>query len=319
MNAETLPADTPGGPSAPPAPMVAASIVAGAVALSFAPCLADLVRTWWEQPSYSHGFLVIPIAVWILYQRRGQLPASAARPRAEGWVVLALLLAARSYFFEKNETWFEEALIPLVAASLILAMAGWRVLLWAAPGLLFLFLMLPFPASINNLLAVPLQTVATLASTNLLGATGLPVFNEGNVIFVGREPLEVARACNGLSMLLSFVTLITAVVLLSPDRPVWERVVLLLSTVPIALAANILRIVATAWCYYLFGPKAVVNYLFGKTTVGELGHDAAGWGMMPIALLMVWLESKCSPGSSCPRRSTRRRWSACPSSRPRGW
>ena len=134
--------------------------------------------------------------------------------------------------------------------------------------------------------------MATMASTGILALTGLPVLSEGHVIFVGTEPLEVARACNGLSMLLSFVTLITAVVLLARDRPTWERVVLLLSTIPIALVSNILRIVVTAWCYYLFGPSSVVNYGFGKTTVGDLGHDAAGWVMMPIALGLVLLELK---------------------------
>ena len=93
-------------------------------------------------------------------------------------------------------------------------------------------------------------------------------------------------------MLLSFVTLNTAIVVLSNDRPMWERLVLLLSTIPIALISNILRIVITAWCYYIFGANAKVYYGFGETTVAKLGHDTAGWGMMPIALALVILELK---------------------------
>jgi exosortase len=114
-----------------------------------------------------------------------------------------------------------------------------------------------------------------------LQLTGLPVMAEGNVIVVGNETLEVARACNGLSMLLSFVTLITAVVILV-RRPLLERVALLLSTIPIALISNILRIAATAMVYHFVGHD------WGE----KMAHDLAGWLMMPIALALVWLELK---------------------------
>jgi len=142
--------------------------------------------------------------------------------------------------------------------------------------------MLPLPPRINMILAGPLQSLATVGSTALLQALGMPVLSEGNVILVGSQPLEVARACNGLSMLLSFVTLITATTILVRTRPLWERIVLLCSTVPIALVANILRIAATAWAYHLFGAK------FGD----RIAHDTAGWLMMPIALGLVWVELK---------------------------
>ena len=262
------------------------------MAASYLTPFQRLFEIWWHEPSYSHGFLVLPIAGLILWLRRDQLASVAIRPNVLGWVGLAAILAVRWVLYERNELWAEQATIPLVAASLVLAFGGWPLLWWAAPGLLFSLLMLPLPPRINLILAAPLQTIATLASAGILALTGLPVLSEGHIIFVGTEPLEVARACNGLSMLLSFVTLITAVVLLARDRPTWERIVLLLSTIPIALTSNILRIVVTAWCYYLFGPKSVVNYGFGKTTVGDLGHDAAGWGMMPIALGLVLLELK---------------------------
>jgi exosortase/archaeosortase family protein len=80
-------------------------------------------------------------------------------------------------------------------------------------------------------------------------------------------------------MLLSFVTLIAATVILV-RRPMFERVILMLSAIPIALISNILRITATAFCYHQFGEK-----------VGEdIAHDYAGWMMMPLALVLVWLE-----------------------------
>jgi len=63
-------------------------------------------------------------------------------------------------------------------------------------------------------------------------------------------------------------------------RPIWERVVLLASAIPIALISNMLRITVTAWCYYRFG----------RETGERLAHDAAGWAMMPVALCLVYLE-----------------------------
>jgi exosortase/archaeosortase family protein len=102
------------------------------------------------------------------------------------------------------------------------------------------------------------------------------------VILIGAERLEVAQACNGLSMLLSFVTLISATALLARSRPLRERIVLLVSTIPIALISNIIRIAATAWAYHLLGAK----------TGEKIAHNTAGWLMMPIALALCWLELK---------------------------
>ena len=265
-----------------PAGLWAATLVGVALLASYLPSVIDLVRTWWDEPNYSHGFLVAPIAGLILWQRRDRLAKIAIRPSVVGWLGVLAVLALRAYLYERNEMWMEQATIPVLAGALALAFGGRRLLWWSLPGVAFLFLMLPLPPRINVIMAGPLQTMATVASTALLQATGLPVLAEGHVIYVGTQPLEVARACNGLSMLLSFVTLITATTILVRTRPLWERIVLLCSTVPIALVANILRIAATAWAYHLFGAK------FGD----KIAHDTAGWLMMPIALGLVWVELK---------------------------
>lgn len=282
MTAEPSPRIRPHRVPAVPAGLWAAVAVGAALVASYLPCLAALVATWWHEPNYSHGFVVAPIAALILWQRRDRLAAITPRPSIVGWLALAAVLAIRAYLFERNELWLEQATIPLAASALVLAFGGWRLLGWALPGLAFLAFLMPLPPSVNAIMAAPLQTMATVASTALLQATGLPVLAEGHVIYVGRQPLEVARACNGLSMLLSFVTLITAVTILVRTRPLAERAVLMLSTVPIALVANVLRIAATAWAYHLFGHE------FGD----KVAHDAAGWLMMPIALGLVWVELK---------------------------
>lgn len=259
--------------------LVAAAFVIGALAWAYAPSFAALVAQWNRDPNSNYGYLVAPIALVILWSRRGQFDRSKMAPRLWGFVPLLAVVALRYPLFEWNEQYLETATIPVVLAGVVLALGGWHLLRVAMPAIGFLFFMLPLPPSLNFVLAGPLQSVATFGSLALLQILGMPVMAEGNVIIIGDHTLEVARACNGLSMLLTFVTLITATAILV-RRPLWERLVLLASAIPIALVSNILRIAATALCYYWLGRES-----------GErIAHDLAGWAMMPVALALVWLE-----------------------------
>jgi exosortase len=259
--------------------VLAVLLVTAALGGSYAASFIWLVRQWSHDPNHSHGYLVIPIALVIFWNRRCLLDHRRLAPPWWGMLPLLALVVLRIWLYERNEQYIETASIPLVLAAIALALGGWHLVEVAWPAIVFLFLMLPLPPRINFFMANPLQRLATIGGTHLLQVLGMPVLAEGNVIIVGGEPLEVARACNGLSMLLSFVTLITATVLLV-RRPLWERVVLLASAIPIALLSNILRITATAWCYHRFG----------RETGERFTHDAAGWVMMPFALGLVYLE-----------------------------
>ena len=275
----TIDEGQPSSARGPSRAFIAAVLVVTTVGLAwaYAPSFLALVDRWRRDDNYSHGFFVLPIAAIILWQRRGRLDAGVISPRWWGLLPLVALLAARAWLFERNDQWFESASIPVAATCVVLALGGWKFLGWAWPAIAFSCFMIPLPSRFNTALAGPLQTLATIGSVTLLQATGLPVISEGNVIIVGGERLEVARACNGLSMLLSFATLITAMVVLVA-RPIRERVALLLSIVPVALLCNILRIVVTAWATHLTGHAV------------EAVHDWAGLAMMPVALGLMWLE-----------------------------
>lgn len=266
------------GPASRAIPVALAAIMAGAILWSYAPTITYLVHIWGDS-NYSHGWLIAPIALAILWQRRESLAEVEVRPRWWGVLPLAAILASRYWLFERNEQWVEAVTLPLALGAAVLAVGGWGALRWALPGLAYLFLMLPLPPSIDDKLAGPLQTLATIGSVSVLQAMGTPVLTEGNVILIGSQRLEVAEACRGLSMLLSFVALISAMVILV-RRPLWERVVLVLSTVPIALLCNIIRIATTALLYERF-----------NRPVQEI-HDWAGMAMMVLALGFVLLELK---------------------------
>lgn len=254
-------------------------LITAALGWAYRSSFEALLEQWSSDPNYSHGYFVIPIAVAIAWTRRTLIDPARIRPQLWGLVPLLGVLAVRAMLYQVNEQYVETMTVPLVVGCAVLILGGWHAFWTFLPAVLFLYLMMPLPPSFNNMLSSPLQRVATVGSITILQMIGMPAVAEGNVIIIGAERLEVARACNGLSMLLSFVTLITAMVVLV-RRPMWERMVLLLSTVPIALVSNILRITATAWCYHQFGHEA-----------GEkIAHDWAGYLMMPTALVLVLLE-----------------------------
>jgi exosortase len=188
----------------------------------------------------------------------------------------AALQLAGGYF---GVEWFVGlALLPYLG-GLALLLGGWRTLGWAWPSVAFLAFMVPLPWRIETALGPPLQYLATEASTYLLQSLGFMAFAEGNVIQLGEARIGVVEACSGLSMLITFIALSTAAALVV-KRPLLDRLVLVASSVPVALLANIARICLTGILHETVGGHAPSTFY----------HDLAGWVMMPLALLLYWLE-----------------------------
>jgi exosortase len=160
-----------------------------------------------------------------------------------------------------------------------LLLGGWTAWRWAWPALAFLVFMLPLPHRIAVAMAEPLQNFATVTSSFTLQTLGFPALAEGNVILLNDVDIGIVEACSGLRMLVIFFALSTGVALLI-RRPLWERLLLVASAVPIALVVNILRITATGICYDQIG-KGWTDAVF---------HDLAGWLMMPAALVLLAVE-----------------------------
>jgi exosortase len=126
----------------------------------------------------------------------------------------------------------------------------------------------------------PLQRIATLASTYALQTMGLPAVAEGNVILIDEARIGVVEACNGLGMLFMFFAFATAATFVI-RRPAADKAVILLSAIPIALAANVARITLTG----------LLHVTAGGEVADVVYHDLAGWLMMPLALATLWAES----------------------------
>lgn len=257
------------------------------LALAYAPNLIDLGRTWGNDENYQHGFLVIPIAAFILWRRLAEIPWEPGTALGTapwwGWALLVAALVARAMAYEGSLQWVETATLVPAIVGLAWAFGGGALLYRAWPAILFLVFMLPLPTAVNNLIALPLQRIAATGSYFLLQLSGFWVVQEGNVLRLatpfGTRALDVALACSGLKMLMTLAATVTATIMLIP-LPVWKRIVLLVSAVPIALISNITRIVTTGWCY---------NYIEGEAGQ-HWAHDISGWMMMPLALVLVGLE-----------------------------
>lgn len=261
------------------APHLVLGFAAAALVWSYWSALAALVHRWNIDPQYSHGFVVPLIAAGIIWHRRERLKWEEAAPSWAGLVLIGIAVAMRlvsaRYYLEALD-WI--SLVPSVAGICLLAggRAAWRC---AWPGILFLVFMLPLPYRVETLLSGPLQSLATAASTFSLQTLGFPAIAEGNLIHIDETTVGVAEACSGLRMLVVFFAVSTATAIVV-DRTLWERMLIIASAVPVAMASNVVRITLTGVLFETVG-SAWARLVF---------HDFAGWLMMLLAIGLLNLE-----------------------------
>ncbi len=265
-------------------------------AWSYWPTGTDLLREWQRNEDYSAGQLVPLVAVFFVWVRRKQLRECVFKPCWWGGVTLLVLaFAARMYgllfMFESAQRYS----LVFTAAGLVLLVGGWQVFRRVSWILLFLFLMVPLPGRIHNMISGPLQRLATSGSVFVLEAFLPHVSRQGNVVMLNENtPMAVAEACSGLRMLTAFI-IVAGFIAYMVKRVPWQKAVLLASSIPVAVVCNIIRIVVTA-----------ILMLMVSTQAGEkFFHDFAGVVMMPAAVLLlfgeIWLMDRLVvPESTAP-------------------
>src|SRR6202162_2345721 len=249
------------------------------IAWLYASILARLFLQWvgpHSDPNFQHGIFVPLFALFVLWQDRKKLEAIAPAPSWTGLplVVLSLLMLVLGVL--GAELFFSRVSLLILLAGLIILFQGWtffRAILfpWA-----FLILMIPIPNLILQKVTFPLQLLASKLATGRLELVGVPVLRQGNVIVLASMPLDVAEACSGIRSLLTLVTLAIIYGYLMETR-MWVRVVLALSAVPIAVAANSFRI---------FGTGLLVQYWDPDKAEGFY-HALGGWLIFVVALFLL--------------------------------
>lgn len=241
--------------------------------------IADLWRIWMQSDEYSSGLLVPIMAVYIAWSRRDMLVQCRIHPSI--WGLFAFLAALALRLFGLFFMYGSAERISLVAsvAALVLLLFGWSVFRKSFTILLFLGLMLPLPKSLEARITLPLQSHATSSAVFSLEMLGCEVVREGNIIHLGETTVAVAEACNGLRMVTSFFV-ISGLVILLVRRAWWEKLILLLSTLPIGLLCNTVRLTITSLAF------TVLEGEHWET----IFHDFGGYAMMPLALAIVVFE-----------------------------
>jgi exosortase len=244
------------------------------------PVIGSMVARWSDDPRYAHGYLVPFFAGALLWMRRERLADAELAPSWWGLAALGLGAALQLLGGFYQIGWIEGiALLPYLT-GLILVVMGRQYLAWAWPSIGFLGFMIPLPYRLEVALGPPLQSIAAICSTYVLQTLGFMAFTEGNVIQLNEAQIGIVEACSGLSMVITFIALSTGLAIVV-KRPLLDRLVIVASSVPVALLANIGRISLTGVLHEtVSGPAAEHFY-----------HDLAGWLMIPFALFLYWIET----------------------------
>ena len=290
-------------------------ILGGLLAFLFRGEIARVVHLWVTDPNWSHGFLIPLFSLYFINQKRtrilgleyvrdplaellqGRRPPHLAphQTRANYLGLLFLLAILASYIFNVVSPAGYAYLRPLsliaAVAAVVLFLGGWRLIRYTWLPILFLVFAIPLPRRYYVGLTMPMRHLSATVATALLNMVhDLDATASGaliDIVYKGQrlEPaLDVAEACSGMRLLMAFLALGVAMAYLH-YRPMWQRAVLLLSTVPIAVLCNVIRVTATGFIYVLAG----------QTYTQGVYHDMLGLAMLPLAFgfygLLAWFMS----------------------------
>ena len=253
----------------------------------YRPVLHGMVLHWYSDQDYSHGFLIAPLAAYFVWQRRKKLLRAPIEP---SWWGLAPLVLG-SLTFAVGRLGVE---LMNLRASFVITLIGLVVLLLGRPvfrilafPLLFLFLMIPLPQSLVNVVAFPLQLVAADAAVNIVQMFGIPALREGNIIHLANASLFVAEACSGLRSLMALITL-GIVFAYFFRKTLVERLIIVASAIPIAVLVNAFRVALTG----------ILTHFYGQAAAGGVIHETQGLVTFGIAFLVLlgeaWLLARLS-------------------------
>ena len=258
--------------------LLAGGLIAAGFVLVYWDVIAKLVMAWYTDDNYSHGFLIVPVALYLAWERRARFQAAEARPSAFGLVVVAASLLLLMAGILGSELFTTRVSIVGTLIGVMLFLFGWARLRVLAFPIAFLLLMIPIPSIIFNQIAFPLQIFASRVGENALELSNIPVLREGNVLILANTTLEVAEACSGIRSLVSLITLAIVFGYFSDTRP-WVRTLIAVSAVPIAVLTNGARVAGTGIAAYYYGPAAAEGFI----------HEFAGWLVFVAAFALLAL------------------------------
>ena len=247
------------------------------ISLLYAPVIYSLVRQWLDDSNYHHGILIPVISAFLLWRRRGELRSGGGRHLAG----LLLALAAAGLLITGTaaaELFTMRVSLPLMILGLVIFIFGRNAAKSAGGPLLLLLLMVPLPYIIYFKITFPMQILSARLSAGVLDAMRVSVMRRGNILMLPGYTLEVIAACSGLRSMMTMFTL-AVVFTFVYDISRTRKLILVLLSLPVAVAANTVRLVITALGAFFVGPSFADGPL----------HEASGMIVFMAGLLMLLL------------------------------
>lgn len=232
----------------------------------YARVFADLAGVWTADANYSHAPLMLPVIAYLIWTRRHELRAEPLHPSNAGLALIVVSLLVFLLGTAGVEFFLMRVSAVGVIAGAIVFVAGWRWLRMLLFPLSLTGLMIPIPPVLFYQAAFPLQLLATKFGVLSLRMLDIPVLREGNVITLAHTTLEVTEACSGIRSLVSLFSLAVLYGYFTDGRP-GRTTMVALSSIPIAIVANGLRVAGTGIAAHYIGPAAATGFF----------HSFSGW------------------------------------------
>jgi exosortase len=249
--------------------LVPLSGLAVSLVLLYIPVLEDLVRLWWADQNYSHGFLIPLIDGYLIWGQKDTLTKVTVKPSGWGGLVLALglflLLVGRAVELaggDRGALCIQGLSLILVCIGVVLLLLGKDVLLVLVFPITYLVFMIPLPGGVFTMVTLPLQSYAASVTTSTLQLVNIPALREGNLIYLPSVTLGVTEACSGIRSLLTLLAGAVALSYFACGRW-WQHLLLVSSVVPIAILTNALRVTGTGLLAHFLGKEAAQGFFHG--------------------------------------------------------
>lgn len=259
-------------------------VVLGVVLFLYYPVLKALVANWGTNDDYSHGYFIPFLSAYFIYSLRRSLSKIEIKPNNFGLFFIIMGLAQLVIAKTGSELFLQRTSLIPVILGLVLFLLGWEFLKKLLFPICYLIFMIPLPAIIWNKIAFPMQLFSSAITEQVVHLMGIPIFREGNVLHLSETTLEVVAACSGLRSLMTMFALSSALAFMSP-LSLLGKSLQFISAAPIAVVANIIRLLSTALLASIYGSEVAHGFL----------HDFSGIVVFCLGLgMLIGLNSMLS-------------------------
>ena len=219
--------------------------------IAYFPVWKGLISTWYHSDDYSHGFFIVPICAFIIWQKRHILAETPIRSSSWGLVVIIFSLLLYLLGRLGEIATIASFSMVLVLAGVVIYFFGFQMFKELLFPLFLLLFMIPVPSQIYSTLTIPLQLFVSRVSAGIANLLGIPIYREGNVINLPEYTLQVVEACSGLRSMISLLTL-SAIFAYMTLKSNFLRTLLFITGIPAAIVVNIFRVLLMIMAFYFF-------------------------------------------------------------------